>query len=88
MAGSLSVLRDFTSAGRVVDHVLGECFQFGSLRFPFDDVTEFKSRNENGRPYTLEAIWFMFEQKDARYCDYLKDCQNFKVRRVSFRDRK
>ncbi len=87
MADPLSLLRDFTINQKPVS-LDGDFIVFDDVRFPRNTETAFKSLKGVGPPYTIDACWFMVQNADKKYTDYLMDCSKFKFPKISLVDKK
>lgn len=87
MSDPLTLLREFTIKNKPVGFE-NDTFTFGSISFPRTVETNFRSLRGEGAAYTLDAVWFMLQNADKTYKDYLADCTNLKFPRVSLIDKK
>eukprot|EP01114_Cavostelium_apophysatum_P014557 TRINITY_DN3807_c0_g1_i2.p1 TRINITY_DN3807_c0_g1~~TRINITY_DN3807_c0_g1_i2.p1 ORF type:complete len:527 (+),score=158.95 TRINITY_DN3807_c0_g1_i2:153-1733(+) len=87
MADPLIMLREFTKTKRTVT-LTNDVFHFDSITFPRNVETRWASNKGEGALYTLDAIWFMLQQADLKYTDYLNECRSQNFPRVSLIDKR
>jgi len=87
MADPLSLLREFTKNKKSVT-LEKDSFIFEHITYPRSTPTSFRSQKGTKAPYTLDAIWFMLQNSEMKYTDYLSECKKFKFPSVSLIDKK